>query len=870
MLCACLFFLAATCLKAQNQRYETRKTGSDTPVIDGLIDEPVWSIVQWEDDFTQRQPHEGEPPSQQTMFRILYDDEHLYVAIHALDQEPEKIEKRLDRRDNMEGDWVSVEIDSYFDHLTAFEFAVNASGVKYDALISSDGDNNDETWDPVWDVRTTVDSAGWTAEMRIPMTQLRFAKNSGHIWGLQVIRWLHRKEELSAWKHIPMESSSWVSLFGELHGITDLRPKREIELIPFGMAGQETCQPEEGNPFADGNQTIFNAGLDGKIAVTNDLTLNFTVNPDFGQVEADPSEVNLTAFETFFQEKRPFFIEGNNIYNYSLTTGDSQLSQDNLFYSRRIGRRPHHEPELLDGEYADLPEFTHILGAFKLSGKTRNGWSVGVLESMTSREQATVDLEGQRRKETVEPFTNYLNARLQKDFNKGETILGGMMTSTARLIHDDPLKFLPRTVHTGGFDFTTYWKNKTYYLSAKTAFSHVAGSTDAVTRLQESPVRYFQRPDAIHLGVDSSRTSLTGHGGCIDGGKIGEGHWRYMGYLTWRSPGLELNDMGYLRQADIIQQVFWVGYRIWEPFSIFRNINVNLNQWTGWDFSGTNLFNGGNINFNVQFRNFWSLGSGIDFDTESISRSELRGGLALLFPGDLNIWYDVESDERKRLVVSFGGFNNWGGERHSRFVDFYMDFTYRPITSLSLSVSPSYEKAQRSLQFVTTAEYGQEDRYIIARIDREMLSADLRISLSLTPDLSLQFWGQPFLFGGEYSEFKRVTDPMADRYSDRFHIFKGDEIHYDENGNTYLIDEDLDGSVDYSFEKPDFNVFEFRSNFVARWEYMPGSSVYLVWSQSRDGYEELGRFRFGPDMDRLFGIVPHNIFLAKISYRISK
>ena len=869
VLFAGIFFLpTVSILHAQQREYNTSKITGEPPLIDGIIDEKIWETVEWSGDFIQREPYDDEKPSQETSFKILYDDNNLYVAIRAWDTEPDKIEKRLTRRDGFEGDWVAIGIDSYYDKLTCFSFAVNAAGVKIDITITNDS-YMDDTWNPVWYVKTSTDSLGWLAEMQIPFTQLRFAEKEEHVWGLQVMRWLFRKEEFSTWQHIPVESAGWVSMFGKLHGVKGIKPKHEVELIPYIMGDIERFEKEEGNPFATGKKYGYSAGVDGKIAVTNDLTLNFTVNPDFGQVEVDPSEVNLTAFETFFPEKRPFFIEGNNIYNFKLTEGDGPLSSDNLFYSRRIGRRPHYYPETEDNEYSDQPDYTTILGAFKLSGKTRNGWSIGVLESITNNEYITIDKEGDRRKEVVEPMTNFFNTRLQKDFKKGKTIVGGMFTATNRKKYNETVDSLHNSAYTGGLDFTNYWKDKAYYLSVKAVFSHLIGNSKAITELQESPQRYYQRPDAAHLKLDTTRTSLTGSGGTIAGGKIGKGRWRYVGWVTWRSPGLELNDMGYMRQADIIQQVAWVGYRIWEPFSIFRRFNINFNQWTGWDFSGTQLYLGGNINFNTQFKNYWSIESGINRETSNISRSELRGGPALRVPGDWNNWAFISTDERKKLVFEVFTFSNWGDINHSRFFSIGLEIRYRPFTALSLSFEPSYNKGRRDLQYVETLDFKGEDRYIISTLNSDILSADFRINLSLTPDLSIQYWGQPFIFAGDYSTFKRITDPMAENYNDRFHIFNGNEIFYNSNDEIYEIDENRDGIIDYSFDNPNFNFFEFRSNLVARWEYIPGSTIYLVWSQGRTGDNSIGEFNFRRDLDELYSIVPHNIFLIKVSYRIS-
>ena len=426
-----------------NRLYETSRILGDAPVIDGFLNDSAWSAAKWEGNFTQKSPYEFNDPSQATEFKILFDDNNIYVAIRAYDTEPEKIEKRLSRRDGFEGDWVGVSIDSYNDDRTGFNFYVTAAGVKADVINTSDT-KSDKSWDPVWYAKVSEDDIGWIAEMRIPLTQLRFAKVDNHVWGLEVSRRLFRKQELSVWQMIPQDASGWVSLWGTLEGINNINPKKEIEIIPYVMGSLESSPKVEGDPFQSGTKFGYNAGLDGKIAVTNDLTLNFTINPDFGQVESDPSEVNLSAFESFFQEKRPFFVEGSDIFNFPLMGSGNRT---NLFYSRRVGRRPHYYPDLNENEYASTPDFTRIIGAFKLSGKTRNGWSIGIMESITNKEFATIDSLGSRKKEAVEPITNFFNVRLQKEIDNGNTLIGGMVTATNRFINNQHLKFLPESAY---------------------------------------------------------------------------------------------------------------------------------------------------------------------------------------------------------------------------------------------------------------------------------------------------------------------------------------------------------------------------------------------------------------------------------------
>lgn len=856
-------------LIAQERRfYEAKRITGNAPVIDGMADETAWASPGWEGGFIQREPYDGKAPSQLTEFKIIYDDEALYVAIRAYDTEPGKIENRLTRRDEMEGDLVGLHIDSYYDRRTAFAFLVNASGVKSDYFISNDGEE-DYTWDPVWYVKTSIDSLGWLAEIKIPYTQLRFANAEEYRWGLNVERVLFRLDELSLWQPIPMDAPGWVSQFGDLIGIKGVKPKREVELLPYIMGKMENYEKEEGNPYADGRDYGFNAGLDGKVAVTNDLTMNFTINPDFGQVEADPSVVNLTAFETFYSERRPFFVEGSNIYDYQLTGGESSISLDNLFYSRRIGRQPHYEPEVADGEFLKMPGNSAILGAFKLSGKTSNGWSVGVMESFTKAEQALIDSTGVEKKVTVEPWTNYFNARLQKDFNQGKTILGGMFTATNRFINDSTLDFLPASAYTAGLDFTNYWKDRTYYLNLKGAYSHLTGKPEAIAEVQQSPVHYYQRPDISHVKFDSTRTSLSGYGGTAEFGKQGGGHWRYVGRVAWRSPGLELNDMGYIRQGDIIQQVLWAGYEIWEPFGIFRSFNVNVNQYTGWDFGGNFIFQGLNFDLDMELKNYWNFGTGIEWQGQSVDRYNLRGGPALKTPGGLSSWWFLDSDSHKKFFVELGAIyflSNFDNGEMSRLS---LELTYRPFKALQLAVEPAYEFGHDRLQYVETIEEVPGNRYIMARIDNHIIEADIRVNFSITPDLTIQYWGQPFVFAGKYTEFKRASETMASYYYDRFHKFSPGEIAYDVENEVYHVEEPGGEGIEYSFDNPDFKVFEFRSNLVVRWEYIPGSAVYLVWSQGREGDDNIGEPDFGSDMNALFDIKPHNIFLVKFTYRLS-
>jgi len=565
-----LLILAITLLSAQNDSittelsqipkkiYLTKKVVGQKPTIDGKLDDAAWQAVEWGGDFTQMEPNDGGIPVAATKFKILYDDENVYVGYRMMDDEPEKVVKRMSRRDGFEGDWIEINIDSYHDKRTAFSFTVSASGVKGDEFISNNGNNWDESWNPIWYTKTNIDEQGWTAEIRIPLSQLRYGNKENHIWGFQVHRRNFRNESRSLFQRIPRNSGVWVSAFAELHGITGIKPQKQIEIQPYMVAQASTFEKEEGNPFLDGTDSKFTAGIDGKIGITSDMVLDFTINPDFGQVEADPAAVRLDGFQNFFQEQRPFFVENNNIFDYQVTgsAAGGNYDSDNLFYSRRIGGSPNGYPSLGPNEYADVPSNASILGAAKFSGKTKNGLAIGILESLTAKEVAEIDLNGERREETVEPLTNYFVSRVTKDYDGGNTVIGGIFTGVNRQLNETNLEFLHKSAYTGGLDVVHRWKDQSWVASAKILFSRVEGTTEAITNTQTSFEHYFQRPDATHLEVDENKTSLSGTGGTAKIGRFG-GNWKFETGATWRTPGLELNDIGFMNNADEINHFFW-------------------------------------------------------------------------------------------------------------------------------------------------------------------------------------------------------------------------------------------------------------------------------------------------------------------------
>jgi len=839
------------------------------PVIDGKLDDTSWNIVAWDGDFIEWRPDENTPPHQQTKFKIVYDNKNLYIAVKLLDKEPDSIVKRLSRRDGFDGDWIEINFDSYHDLRTAFSFNVTAAGVKGDEFVSDNGNNWDSSWNPIWYAKTSVDNEGWIAEMKIPFSQLRFGKAKEQIWGLQLNRRIFRKEERSLWQRIPQDSPGWVSELGELHGLIDLEPQKQLEIQPFTVLQFDTFPKEEGNPFRDGSEFKLNGGLDAKIGITNDLTLDLTVNPDFGQVEADPSSISLDGFEIFFDEQRPFFVENNNIFDYrvSRSNAGNTFDSDNLFFSRRIGRSPQGYPETLDDEFVDQPANTTILGAVKFSGKTKSGWSIGILESVTGKEYAKIDNNGDRRKEMVEPFTNYFVGRLQKDFNDHNTFVGGIFTATNRDLPEH-LEFLHESAYTGGLDFKHQWKDRIWYVGGNIVVSHIKGSTEAILNTQESLRHLFGRVDATHLEVDPSRTSLTGTGGNIQIGKAAKGHWRFESGATWRSPELELNDLGFQRQADDLRHYTWIGYRTLKPKGIYRSVGINYNHWSAWDYEGNHNLLQWNVNGWVNFKNNWFGNLGFNYRPISHSNTALRGGPRLRSSTFVNFWNNIGTDNRKKVRFSISHNGGKAVDNSFNFYNIRPSVSYQPMNSLQISLTPSYNINNDKLQFVDNIEVGNETKYINAKIEQRTLSMSLRINYTINPNLTIQYWGQPFVSRGRYSNFKSVIDAQANNFENRFVQYSNSQITLDNDNGIYTVIED--NNTAFSFDKPDFSFVEFRSNLVVRWEYIPGSEIFLVWSQGVTGDGDPANDLFRNLDNQILGQEKDNTFLIKATYRFRR
>jgi hypothetical protein len=850
------------------------------PVIDGRLDDAAWATAPVATGFTQMRPTPGATASQRTEVRVLYDDQAVYVAMRLYDDEPSGIAAQLARRDasGIYSDWAHVLIDSYHDRRTAFRFSVNPVGVQKDVLHYDDF-SEDVNWDGVWEVATSVDEAGWTAEFRIPLSQLRFSANgsngstgNGMVWGINFGREIARASEWSWWAPILPEVPGMVSVSGELHGIRELTPPRRLEVLPYAVARGNSEPRVAGNPFqrSSGRDGSLQFGADLKYGITSNLTLSATINPDFGQVEADASVVNLTAQETFYPERRPFFVEGANIFSYEIGYNDG--SGEGLFYTRRIGRSPQRGLGG-HGPHADLPGTTRILGAAKVSGRTAGGWSLGLVEAVTAREEgAVLTWSDTIASHTVEPMTNYAVARLSRDFRDGRSGLGFVATSTHRQLDGDPgLAFLPGRAYAGGMDFRHRFASDAWSLNGWLAGSHVAGDTTAIQRLQTNSLRYMHRPDADHVSYDPAATSLAGYGGTVNLWKV-SGTWRGGMGGTVRSPGFEVNDAGFQTSADLRLVYGNVRYHRFDPIGPFRSFSIGVNPSAAWTFGNELTSSQLNLFSNYNLRNDWSFGMWSARVFDGVSAGALRGGPSIQRPGGWrgNLWVNTDQRRPVRLSASVGANLEDEGTGWQRFAS--STVTWRPSGRLDLRAGPSFNERKSEWQYVAQPrDTGGERHYLFAPIHQRTLSMTTRLNYTVSPTLSIQLYAQPFVSAGRYDGFRVVTDPQAAAFTDRFHTLGPDELTFvpsEQPGGwgRYDVDRTGDGVVDYSFAQPDFNFRELRSNLVLRWEYRPGSTLFVVWSQGRSSVDPTGAFRPLEDFERLMEAGGRNVVAVKLNY----
>jgi hypothetical protein len=873
---------------AQTEVQSAARSGNPAPVrtaaavrahghidVDGRLDEPDWLAAPVTTRFTQSYPDPGAAPRERTEVRVLYDNTSLYVGIRSFDNQPDSIAQPLARRDSygIYSDWVGFSVDSYHDRRTSFGFAVNPRGVQKDEMISNDN-SEDLDWDAVWQVATSIDSLGWTAEFRIPLSQLRLGPvkhGIDRIWGFQVSRDIARYHERDVWSPYTSQSPGYVSSFGDLTGLSDIPVPARLDLLPYVSTKLTRAPGTNANPLYRLNDISPSVGGDLNYGLPNGLTLTATVNPDFGQVEVDPAVVNLTAFETFFPEKRPFFLAGSDVFQFGQTQVDASYNSQIFYYSRRIGRAPQLSVRRSDAAYIDAPNESSILGALKLAGRT-HGWTVGLMDGVTGEQTARyVTTSGVRGTSTVEPLTNYAVGRLRRDFNDGNTAIGGIFTTTDRDVADTVVKDALRSrALLGGIDFDHSWSSRNWIVSGYLTASHVSGAPQAITATQLSSAHYYQRPDASYLGVDTARTSLDGHMAEVAVARRG----KWFGSLDYKevSPGFEINDLGFISQTDYRAVVPAVGYQANEPGRVLRQYSVTAASFDAWNFGDALIRQSNTVIANATFNNLWAAGLQATYAPDQLSDQLTRGGPLAMIPGLWRLDASLSSDSRKPAIVgtelqyqhdAAGGF----AEAASATLD------VRPTSAIHASLGPTFSITNSSNQYVRAlsdpldiATYGK--RYVFANLRQTTLSLDTRLDWTFSTTLSLQLYAQPFVSAGRYANFKELLSPRTRRYgeygTDRGAISRSAD-------GVYTIDPDANGPApSFELSDPNFDIRSLQGDAVLRWEYRPGSTIFFVWQQQRNSVAPIGDFGLTRDLGAIFRETPTNVFLVKATFWLAR
>ncbi len=819
-------------IHAQNQpRKEARayRLNGETIRLDGRVDEEAWQHTDAISDFVQKEPVEGAPPSQRMEVRFAYDADALYVGFRVWSGVAGPLQAPLGRRDvGDQAEHVIVSLDTYHDRRTAYTFGVTASGVRLDRFHREDQEEGADTgFDPVWTAHTEVNSTGWTAELWIPFSQLRFNEAPTQTWGLNVGRFTPTLNEEDYWVPIPRTVTAWSSRFGELVGLESVRPPRRLELLPYvASSASVTRLVDTNNPFADGRTVNGRVGLDMKVGVGSSLTLNVALNPDFGQVEADPAEVNLTAFETIFPEKRPFFTEGANLMNLGVRSGA------NLFNSRRIGARPIGPAA---GDYVAFPDTSTILGAAKLTGRTSSGTSIGLLSAVTDEESARVSggAGSVIRAIRVAPRTAYGVGRVQQEFGPHASTVSVMGTFVGRdLAAGNALAaYLPRRALGVGSDAVIRLKGGEYEATFLGMMNYVSGDATAIERLQRSSAHYFQRPDREYSRIDTTRTSMTGYKVIAGFERRSGRHWLWDTEVTAISPGLETNDTGRTTSADGLRHVLTLRYRETQPGRIFRGYSLSFNASNEWTYDRDHIVRLFRPGASFTLKNFWTISTVISRNLRVLDPILTRGGPLMQRPAAWTTTTTLASAaaSQTRWTASATAMANEDGGYVRRGS---MLFSFRPSPRWQLSVEPSLDRTNDVQQYLTTLGGGRPEtygqRYVFSAIDRTTLSSEIRMGLTLRPDLNIDVYAEPFASSGRYSHFGELL-----RGGTR------ERLAYGSTGTTLSRDANGDwtigvGDTPISLRNPDFGVRSLRSNVVLRWEWKAGSTLYVVWQQDHE------------------------------------
>jgi hypothetical protein len=863
--------------------------------IDGRIDESAWAAATPITELSQSTPEEGKPASQRTEIRILYDASALYIAARMYDSLGVKgVRSALARRDqvmnggnNLTSDRIAFVFDTFRDKNSRNWFELNPDGVK------GDHQNGDPSFDPVWDGAAKIDSLGWTAEFRIPFSQLKFSRATDQVWGMQIWREVNRRNEQDMWAFWRSNEYGGPAYFGTLEGIKVASQRRQLEIVPYATTRSKLERAQPGDPYHSNNEMRYRAGGDVKLNLTSNLTLDATINPDFGQVEVDPAVVNLSVFETTFSEKRPFFVSNSGYFS----TGGfncyfcSNVSSLSLVYTRRIGRSPQLSGLIASqADYMDAADATTILGAGKVTGRTAGGLSVGVMDALTAREKARFRPAGMLTDATqeVEPLTNYFVARLRKDYNGGNTRIGTITTMVNRdLTNPDEIARLRSNAQTGGLDLDHHWANRMYAFNLQTALTHIGGDTAAIRRAQFASPRYYQRPGRTNTSdglfsteLDPTRRNLYGYGFYSRLAKE-TGNWLWEATQNWRSPGFEANDMGVLNRANYKLMLFNV-FRQWTtPGPWYRSLFTIWGAQQQYNYDGDR----NDVDYHawgqVTFKNYMNWYGFVMSHPSYYDERLTRGGPTVVHYGYNLYSTDFSTDSRKRIVGNLTLQHSTPRDNTEGGRMFYAPgVTVKPSSRLLVSLSPSLDLNNTSQQYVTsvtdaTAPTGfGGNRYVFGRLQQKTLSMDTRVNMTFTPNLTLEMFAQPFLASGKYTSFKEFAE-VKSRHMIFYGKDNGSTISSSEDPQTgaltYTVDPDGAGAAaPFTFDNPNFNLRSLRGTGVLRWEYRPGSTLYFVWTQERSGFDQFGDFDFGRDRSALFRDRPTNIFQIKGTYWIGR
>jgi hypothetical protein len=811
---------------------------AEPPVLDGKDDDVVWRSAPPIDGFLEAKPTEGAQPQLRTEARVAYDEHNLYVFVRSFDPHPDSIVSLLSRRDDQTAsDYVTLMLDPYHDRRTGYEFSVNPAGVKTDYAIYNDGDE-DVAWDAVWDAATRIDSLGWTAEYRIPLSQLHYSSKGGGTFGLLIWRVIQRRTATVTWPLYRTSRSGFTSQFGSLTGLDGLGSPGRAEVTPYVL----TKNVQDLKSTDLGRNQDVSVGGDLRYRVASNLLLNATVNPDFGQVEADPSELNLSAFETFFTERRPFFVEGKGLFTFTVNcvvVVDCNTGEG-LFYSRRIGR----SPELTD-VYGDAasPSATKILGAAKVTGRLPGGFSLGVLDAVTDHVTAPGGT-------TLEPATNFAVVRGNQDFRGGEGSAGFILTGVNRSLDVASAPYLHRSAYSGGVMGRWRFSGR-YEVSGSLDLSRVAGDTAAIARTQQDPVHLYQRPDGGET-FDPTRTSLTGTNQELRFAKVGGKRLHFETAYQRRTPGFEINDIGFLRQADQQAWTSWANLVFYQPNRVFQSLRWNFNNWEYWTAAGLPTERAFNTNVHIQWTNRWWLHTGGTIGQVGATYCDrcARGGPAIRQDPYLSPWVTIAGDDRRPLVPSLSANYTRGDHGRSETIDVMPELDFKVSTRFTTSLSLEYNHNRNDVQyFGTFTDPGGQQHYTFAHLAQQTLSLTWRLGYTFTPTTTLQVYASPFVSKGTYSDVREIADPRASEFAARYKRYANPAVADDPGG---------------------FNFQQFRSNVVFRWEYRPGSTLFLVWSQGREGSADIeGTRSFRGDLGDLFARRADDTFLVKVSYWIT-